>query len=105
MIIKSVSDDQNSLIDQIINMHCGGELDADVTFSKGNFYGNIKPRLMFDKTPLNESILQADCREIPINDASLNSLMFDPPFIIGQFKNTTDMMCERFTYMGSSKEL
>ena len=82
-MIKSVSYDQEEIISSIIKLHIpSGVIDCDPTYGKGNFYKKINPPfLKFDIDPINNSIAQADAINLPLADKSLNSIMFDPPFL------------------------
>ena len=82
-MIKSVSYDQEEIISSIIKLHIpSGVIDCDPTYGKGNFYKKINPPfLKFDIDPINNSIAQADASNLPLADKSLNSIMFDPPFL------------------------
>jgi hypothetical protein len=50
MLIKSVSDDQNEIIQSIMNL-CGIEkFDVDLTYANGGFWKNLpQPVIKFDK--------------------------------------------------------
>lgn len=110
-IIKSVSNDQVEIIKNIIELHIpDGEIDCDATYSIGNFYNNtgiIEPKYKFDILPQTEGVTKADCRELPLEDNSINSLIFDPPFIANQpsEKNIKDgtigLISKRFGYYKS----
>jgi hypothetical protein len=81
----------------IRQMHNGGkDFDTDVTFNKGSIYQGGKefdwnvgmidmpiPELKFDIAPMSPDVRQADCRHLPLADASIESLIFDPPFAFG----------------------
>lgn len=61
-----------------------GKIDCDPTYSKGNFYANTgidEPYYKFDIFPQVNGVEQADCRNLPLPDESLGSVMFDPPFL------------------------
>lgn len=87
MVIKSISFDNSEIIKSILDLHVHNhKIDCDVTFSKGQFYkdnGISPPDLKFDLVPQTEDTVKADCRELPLDDASIDCLMFDPPFGIG----------------------
>ena len=49
-LIKSIGYNQHSILKDIMDMHNEGKpFDADMTYSKGNFYGNFK-RIRNDRT-------------------------------------------------------
>jgi hypothetical protein len=82
MTIKSISFDQNEIIQNIIALHTG-PIQADVTFGMGNFYkkGILRPEFCFDLSPRVPGVIPADVCRLPLADASLKSVMFDPPFM------------------------
>jgi hypothetical protein len=82
-LIRSVSDDQHEILRWIAQLHCGGSFHVDATYSRGGFYRNgvPEPSLKFDRDPQAPSMRQADCRDLPLPAASVNSIVFDPPFI------------------------
>lgn len=82
--------------------------DLDCTYSKGVFYQGIKePRLKSDLIPLNMEVIKSDCTELNfINDNSLNSIVFDPPFLFRKRKSiNNDKISARFTYFNSYDDL
>lgn len=87
-IIKSINYNQTDIINNIINLHLKNkEIDCDPTYSKGVFYkkNNIKPpKLKFDLYPQIEGVEKCDSINLPLIDNSLNSIMFDPPFVISK---------------------
>ena len=84
-LIKSISYNQFEIIENIIKLHVPqGYIDCDPTYSKGNFYKNnniIKPKYKYDILPQLDEVEKADARNLPLNDNSLNCIMFDPPFL------------------------
>ena len=88
--IKSVGNDQHAIIADIIKLYNNGnDIDADITYSTGNFYGVHgdvtinQPNLKFDVAPMDETITKIEpWGELPLPDKSIHSCMFDPPFVI-----------------------
>jgi len=99
-IIKTTNYDQQKIIRDIVSLYCPDGIDVDPTYSKGVFYKNaidIEPRLKFDLFPKTEDTRQASAENLPIDSDSINSIMFDPPFIAGHTKqNPTGIIGERF---------
>jgi len=93
-IVKSVSADQKEIIRNILRLHVpGGKIDCDPTYSKGAFYdrtGIEVPALRFDIFPQTESVVKADARQLPLEDSSINCMMFDPPFLATTGKSLTE---------------
>ena len=110
-IIRSVSDNQTEILKWILKLYVPeGSFEADSTYSRGGFYKDIpSPRLCFDLNPQSEGIIQADCRALPLEDGSISSLVFDPPFLAttGQSlkKSGGNIINRRFTVCGSEAEL
>jgi len=100
-MIKSISYNQSEIIENIAKLYCDNCIEADVTYSKGVFYKSIPhliPRLKFDLNPQDEETIKAKADQLPLNDESLSSLMFDPPFLAGYTKGkTSGIIGDRFT--------
>lgn len=82
--------------------------DLDCTYSKGVFYYDIKqPRLKSDLEPLFDDVVKSDCTKLDfIEDNSLNSIVFDPPFLFRNRKSVNnDKISARFTYFKNYEEL
>ena len=81
-IVRSVSDSNTEIIRWIMALYCPNGFDLDPTYSCGNFYKSIKePKFKMDLCE--DGVLKADATELPIKDNTLNSIMFDPPFVGG----------------------
>lgn len=86
--ISSISFKQEEIIKNIIRLYCPDGIDLDPTYSKGVFYRNLRdPRLRFDLNPISTTIGKADCQDLPLDNESIFSIMFDPPFVGGSRKN------------------
>lgn len=111
--IKSLNYDEQEIIRDILNLHSpGGRIDCDPTFSVGNFYkkGLDRPEFIFDKFPQTEDTQEASSDNLPLGDESIQTIMFDPPFVIGgkKFKESKDGSCvigKRFHQFESWQEL
>jgi len=108
-IIKSVSYDQDEILRWIIKLYCPDGIKLDPTYSKGNFYKNIpKPKFIYDIDPQTEDTIQADCKKLPHSDNSIESIMFDPPFIVGlpaKNVNSSSIIANRFSRFKNIDEL
>ena len=84
-IVKSISYDQSEIIRNILKLHVpSGKIDCDPTYSKGGFYngtGIAQPQYRYDIIPQTDGVEQGDARNLPLADASISCLMFDPPFL------------------------
>ena len=113
-MINSLSFDQQQIIQNIISLYIpSGKIDLDPTYSKGIFYKNSPfpaPKLKFDLYPQAEEVIQADCRKLPLENESINSIMFDPPFLAttGPSLNSNqnnNLINKRFGVYPNEKEL
>jgi SAM-dependent methyltransferase len=109
-IIRSVSTDQTEILKWIMALYVPEGFEADSTYSKGGFYKDIPPpRLRFDLNPQSEDVIQADCRDLPLADESISSMMFDPPFLATTGKSLKEdkgnIINRRFTVCKSETEL
>lgn len=84
-MIKSISYDQQEIIKNIISLYLpSGQIDLDPCYSKGIFYkdSDIKePVIKMDIAPQVDGVEQGDCRYLPLQKNSINSIIFDPPFL------------------------
>ncbi len=113
-MIKSISYDQAEIIQHILSLHVpGGRIECDPTYSKGNFYNNTgieHPKYKFDIRPQIRGVEYGDSRDLPLNDGSINCLMFDPPFLATTGKslsasNECNRINKRFGVYPSEREL
>lgn len=105
-MVVSVDTDQTRILRNVMKLHNGGEpFECDVTFSKGVFYKTLPaPLHKFDLHPQIEGVLQADARKLPLEDASIGSLVFDPPFKAST-SNVKGIIEQRFTAFPSMLHL
>ena len=91
-MIPSISYNQHDIIRWITELHLGGQrIDLDPTYSKGQFYkpDDIEqPDERSDLHPQDELTNEWDCRSLPHADGVLDSIMFDPPFLVRAGKNS-----------------
>jgi hypothetical protein len=85
-IIKSMSNSQEEIIKNILELHSPNKsIDLDPCYSKGQFYKNglvPQPTLKFDLEPQTQDTIKASSDSLPLDDNTLCCIMFDPPFII-----------------------
>ena len=114
ILIKSISYDENEILNNIIKLHCETNIELDATFSKGNFYkGKVKePIWKFDLYPQVSGVVKADCRDLSnyVKDGCINTLIFDPPFLATKGKsldinNQSNKINKRFGIYPTEKEL
>ena len=113
-LVKSISYDQGEILRGILRLHVKNQkIDCDPTYSVGNFYKNTgvdDPAYKFDIDPKVEGVLQGDSRDLPLDDCSIDCLMFDPPFLATTGKSLSDdgngnIINKRFGVYPSEKEL
>ena len=84
-MIQSVNYDQHEILENIKELHCSEgtkRFDADITYGNGSFWKNShEPMLKYDICPQLPGVIQANSNSIPINDDSLESVVYDPPFL------------------------
>ena len=82
--------------------------DLDCTYSKGNFYKNIKePRMKSDLFPQYDDVIEGDSTTLDfVKDGTLENIVFDPPFLFRKRKaENNDKISARFTYFSDYEEL
>lgn len=88
---KSISNSDDEIILGIMQLHNNDEaFDVDASYSIGGFYrsGRIPiPMLKFDIHPQVRGVRRADVQKLPLGDASVKSIIFDPPFMFNPIKN------------------
>lgn len=98
----TLSFDQTKILKDIMRLYNDGQaFDVDVTYSKGVFWKNLpQPRQKFDLYPLADDVIKASADDLPLEDASVQSLIFDPPFKASNSK-VKGIVEERFTAFAS----
>lgn len=88
-IIKSIYDNDQDIITSIIKLHNNGKrIELDPTFSKGIIYKNIEaPIFKGDLYPQKPEILLMDSTKLFFSDNSIESILFDPPFLATKGKS------------------
>ena len=110
-MIKSLYDNQKELINSIVSLHCGGSLDADITYSSGKMYKGCSfqgPSLKFDISPTAEDVIEADASTVKFD--SVDSIMFDPPFLATTGKSLkkqdgNNLIAQRFSVFPNERSL
>ena len=105
----SVFNSDEEILQALSDIHLKGQwYDLDCTYSKGVFYQNLpRPKYVSDLYPQYDYCLKDDSKELQnFTDESLNSIVFDPPFLFRNRKsNNNDKMSARFTYFQSYDDL
>jgi hypothetical protein len=98
-VIKSVSYDQTEILSSVLLLIKQDRFDADITYGNGSFYKNIpQPDLKFDIDPQVDGVVKASSTNLPVDDSSLSSVVFDPPFLtyIKQAREHDSVMAKRY---------
>lgn len=111
-MIKSISYDEQEIIQWILQLHCKTQIELDPTYSKGNFYkGNFdQPIYKFDLYPQVDGVIEANAENLPLENESINTIMFDPPFLATKgesliIDNGSNKINKRFGVYPTEKEL
>ena len=106
-VIKSTNDSNTGILFDISALHLNGKsFELDPTYSKGAFYKDFpEPILKCDINP-EQGVFRADCRNLRIANNSIESIIFDPPFMFGTHgKTKTNIMNKRFTMFDTFNDL
>lgn len=109
-VIKSISFDEGEILRNIQELHCPDWFEVDPCYSVGRFYedfGIPKPKHKFDINPQISGVIEANANKLPFENQSVNSIMFDPPFLAGENSEgeNTGIICSRFSQFKSIPEL
>jgi hypothetical protein len=82
-LVKSVYESNFEVIKNIMFLYNIERFDLDCTYSTGSFWkGLTSPVNKTDLFPVNDSVTYADSENLPFEDKSMKSIMYDPPFVI-----------------------
>lgn len=111
-MIKSISFDEQEILQGILKLHCTGPIELDPAYGRGLFYKDDieEPRLKFDILPQMEGVHQESAEDLPLEGECINTIMFDPPFLATTGKslevnNDSNKINKRFTVFPSEKAL
>lgn len=95
--IKSVNHDQHQIIKDILKLHCTTDIELDATYSTGNFYkkGIKEPIYKFDVNPQKDGVVEADARNLPLEDGSINTMILDFPFLATKGASLTNLSSDK----------
>jgi len=99
-MIKSISYSQDEILQSIIDLHCKEGFEVDATYGNGSFYKKInKPLYCYDIEPLSDNVVKASSDNLPLSVSSVNSIVFDPPFLCDLKKGRKEksIMGKRFS--------
>jgi len=100
--VKSIYNSNYDAIKNIMFLYNIERFDLDCTYSKGSFWKDLPgPIHKTDLHPSSDLVTQANSESLPFDDGSMNSIMYDPPFVIAgstykQNKEGSSIMAKRF---------
>jgi hypothetical protein len=83
-VVKSIGFNEGEILGNILALHCPAGFELDPCYSIGSFYdrfGIRRPKLKFDINPQAKGVEEADAANLPVQSGSIQSIMFDPPFL------------------------
>lgn len=100
--VKSIQTSNYEAIKNIMELFKIEQFDLDCTYSKGNFWKDLpQPKFKSDIYPINDTVLKADSENLPFENNSMKSIMYDPPFVIAgksykENKEGSSIIAKRF---------
>lgn len=112
-LISTIGYNEQEIIRDILYLHAKDTvIDCDPTYSIGNFYkkGIPQPKHKFDLTPQVPGVIGASSDNLPLENESIDTIMFDPPFVItgdtyGEAKKGSSIIAKRFMGFHNFDEL
>ena len=109
-LIKTISFNEGEILNNINRLYCPNWFEVDPCYSVGRFYtafGVPKPKYRFDIKPQAKGVVMANANNLPLDDLSVETIMFDPPFLAGQNSNGIDTgkIISRFSSFKSMEDL
>lgn len=112
-IVKSVYGSNYEVIRNIMDLYEIEKFDLDCTYSKGSFWKDLPhPTHKTDIYPYNDSVIEASSEDLPFDDNSMKSIMWDPPFVIvgsgkghKKCKEGSSIIAKRFEGYGTYDDL
>jgi hypothetical protein len=81
--ISSISYSNDEIIKNIMSLYSIERFDLDCTYSIGQFWKVLpQPKYKSDLVPQTPDTIQANSTNLPFENNSMKSIMFDPPFVI-----------------------
>jgi hypothetical protein len=101
-LVKSVYDTNYDVIKNIMELYKIDRFDLDCTYSTGNFWKGLPtPTHKTDLYPSNDETIEANSENLPFENESMRSIMYDPPFVIAgktfkENKEGSSVIAKRF---------
>ncbi|MBI4676217.1 MAG: site-specific DNA-methyltransferase [Elusimicrobia bacterium] len=97
LILSAYVDINENIFPQILKLHVPPSVTiADVTYGQGVFWKNVSKDLY--KLLPSDLKTGVDCRKLPYPDASIDCIVFDPPYMEGLFRRTEGHLAGSGTY-------
>ena len=98
-VIKSISYSNTEILNAINKLYLDNKgFDLDPTYSKGNFYKDFpEPKKKSDLIPRFKDVRKSDFTDLFFPDESLQSIIFDPPFLFRGRKSINNSKTEKTT--------
>lgn len=104
MALSCVKTDKQALYNIMYLHNAGRAFDVDAAYSKGVMWTDLpEPVRKFDLSPQVEGVEQSDARALPLDENSVNSIAFDPPFLVKTGKGS--LIKDRFSSFASVDEM
>jgi len=104
-IVQSIGFDQHEILLDIMQLYCPQGFELDPTYGAGGFYrhaGIPRPRYCFDLDPRRPECRQGDVRKLQLEDGSVSSAIFDPPWMISlEGEQNHGLMKQKYGASGS----
>lgn len=100
--VRSVYNSNYEVIKNIMSLYIIDRFDLDCTYSRGLFWKDLpQPRIKTDLVPITDDTIQADSEHLPFDDNSMETIMYDPPFVISgklykENKDGSSVIAKRF---------
>lgn len=110
-LVKSVYNSNFEAIKSIMDLYKIDRFDLDCTYSTGSFWKNLPgPINKTDLFPSNDIVTQANSENLPFEENSMNSIMYDPPFVVAgasykKNKEGSSIIAKRFEGYTSFEDL
>lgn len=106
--VTTINFDELRLMKDIISLHNGGSgFDVDPCYSVGRFWQGLpQPKYKFDINPQAAGVEPASADDLPLSGRSVQSVMYDPPFVTGTHANgTPGLIKSRFSFFKTVSDL
>jgi hypothetical protein len=110
-LVKSVYGSNYEAIKNIMDLYHIERFDLDCTYSKGSFWKDLpSPIHKTDLIAANDTVLEANSENLPFEDGTMKSIMYDPPFVVAGAsykgnKEGSSIIAKRFEGYTNYREL